>query len=54
MTIDKVRDRMSKIDVLYSKLDAVELRYAANILSYIDYMIEKTKLEEQIDRLFKA
>lgn len=54
MTIDKVRDRMSKIDVLYSKLDAVELRYGANLLSYIDYMIEKTKLEEQIDRLFKA
>lgn len=54
MTIDKVRDRISEMDVLYSKLDAVELRYSAKLLSYIDYMIEKTKLEEQIDRLFKA
>lgn len=52
MTIDKVRDRISKIDVLYSKLDAVELRYRANLLSYMDYMIEKTKLEEQINKLF--
>jgi hypothetical protein len=54
MTIEVVRIRISEIDVLYSKLDAVELRYAANLLSYIDYMIEKTKLEEKINRLFKA
>lgn len=52
MTMEVVKDRMSKIDVLYSKLDAVELRYGANLLSYIDYMIEKTKLEEQINKLF--
>lgn len=52
MTMEVVRDRMSEIDVLYSKLDAVELKYAANMLSYIDYMIEKTKLEEQINKLF--
>ena len=52
MTMEVVKDRMSKIDVLYSKLDAVELRYGANLLSYMDYMIEKTKLEEQINKLF--
>lgn len=52
MTMETVRDRMSEMDVLYSKLDAVELRYGANLLSYMDYMIEKTKLEEQINKLF--
>ena len=52
MTMEVVRNRMSEIDVLYSKLDAIELRYGANMLSYIDYMIQKTKLEEQINKLF--
>ncbi len=52
MTIDKVRDRMSKMDVLYSKLDAVELRYSIKLLSHEQYVMEKTKLEEQINQLF--
>ena len=52
MTIEAVRDRMSEMDVLYSKLDAVELRYSINLLSHEQYVMEKTKLEEQINKLF--
>jgi len=52
MTMEAVRDRISEIDVLYSKLDAIELRYGANMISYMDYMIEKTKLEEKLNKLF--
>lgn len=50
--METVRDRMSELDVLYSKLDAIELRYAANLLSHAQYLIEKTKLEKQINKLF--
>ena len=50
--MEAVRDRMSEIDVLYSKLDAVQLRYSINLLSHEQYVIEKTKLEQQINKLF--
>jgi hypothetical protein len=52
MTMEAVRDRISEIDVLYSKLDAIELRYSINLLSHEQYVIEKTKLEQQINELF--
>jgi hypothetical protein len=52
MTMEALRDRMSEIDVLYSKLDAVQLRYSINLLSHEQYVIEKTKLEQQINKLF--
>lgn len=52
MTIEAVRDRISEMDVLYSKLDAVELRYSIKLLSHEQYVMEKTKLEEQINKLF--
>lgn len=50
--MEAFRDRISEMDVLYSKLDAVELRYSAKLLSHEQYVIEKTKLEEQINQLF--
>jgi hypothetical protein len=52
MTMEVVRNRMSEIDVLYSKLDAIELRHRANKLSHIEYVTEKTKLEQQLNKLF--
>ncbi len=52
MTIETVRDRMSEMDVLYSKLDAIKLRYSINLLSHEQYVIEKTKLEEKLNKLF--
>lgn len=52
MTMELVRNRMSEIDVLYSKLDAIELRYRANKLSHVEYVTEKTKLEQQLNKLF--
>jgi hypothetical protein len=52
MTMEAVRDRISEIDVLYSKLDAIQLRYSINLLSHEQYVIEKTKLEQQINKLF--
>jgi hypothetical protein len=52
MTMEVIRNRMSEIDILYSKLDAVQLRYSINLLSHEQYVIEKTKLEQQINKLF--
>ncbi len=52
MTIEAVRNRMSEMDVLYSKLDSVELRYSIKLLSHKQYVVEKTKLEEKLNELF--
>jgi hypothetical protein len=52
MTIELVRFKISELDQLYSKLDTIDYEYAANNISYIDYMIEKTKTEEQLNKIF--
>lgn len=53
MTMDAVRERMSQIDVLYNKLEHLDLLYSLKNITHVDYITKQAILKSKIHKLFE-
>ena len=52
MELDTVRIKMSEVDTLCSKIDALKLKYEMRLISDFEYLSKKLELDKKVEKLF--